>query len=57
MGADVIAQERTAEYRMTNNERRRNHQKSFNFIIRYFFFDIRHSGLSFESGSGLIPAL
>jgi tetratricopeptide (TPR) repeat protein len=39
----VEVQKRTAEYRRTNNERRRKDQKGFNFIIRNFLFDIRHS--------------
>jgi hypothetical protein len=39
----VEVQKRTAEYRITNNERRRKDQKGFNFIIRNSLFDIRHS--------------
>jgi tetratricopeptide (TPR) repeat protein len=43
--AAVEVQKRTAEYRITNNERRRTRQKRFNFIIRNSLFDIRHSFL------------
>ena len=39
----VKAQKRTAEYRITNNERRRKQEKKFNFIIRNSLFDIRYS--------------
>jgi hypothetical protein len=40
----VEVQKRTAEYRITNYERRRKEQKRFNFMIRNSLFDIRHSG-------------
>jgi hypothetical protein len=39
----VKAQKRTAEYRITNNERRRKPKKGFDFIIRNSLFDILHS--------------